>query len=134
MADTPAKKAVAAKKAESQVQPDPVEHPGKVEGEPPSGEVPDVSDLPDPTVVEYGSESEPKTGKAAEKAVKEAEASQIAATKAQDEAFADNPPRHVAATKTTNIQTPTGMVQRVDEIAEEKPTKAGYETRLVGEG
>jgi hypothetical protein len=88
--------------------------------------------VPDPTVVEYGAESEPKTGKAAEEAVEEAEASQVAATEARDEAFADDPPRHVAATKVTNLQTPTGMVQRVDELAEEQPTESGYETRSVG--
>jgi alpha-acetolactate decarboxylase len=116
MADVPAKKvAEPAKKAEAKpVEPDEV--------------VPDVS------VVEYGAESEPKTGKSAEQAVKEAAASQVAATEAQDEAFADDPPRHVAATKVTNIQTPTGMVQRVDELAEEQPTESGYETRPVGSG
>jgi hypothetical protein len=105
-----------------------------VEGEGPDGVVPDITEVPDPTVVEYGAESEPKTGKAAEQAVEEAEASQVAATEAQDEAFADDPPRHVAATKVTNLQTPTGMVQRVDELAEEQPTESGYETRSVGSG
>jgi hypothetical protein len=104
------------------------------ETEGPTGDVPELDELDRPTAVVYGAESEQLEGDDAVKVVEDAEASRVAASEAQDAGREADPPLRVAATEVSNIQTPTGMVQRVEKLAQEEPKTGGYTTHTVTEG